>query len=197
MATKKYLDADGLLYLWQKMVIKFVSDADYTHTDNNFTNALATKLNGIEAGAEVNTIETVKVNGSTLTPDTNRAVNISVPTNTNQLTNGADFQTGTQVSNAISSAIAGVTQFDYQLVQTLPQSGEKGTIYLVLNSGETPNIYDEYIWVDNKWEQIGTTEVDLSNYYNKSETDTLLVAKLNTADLVAITNAEIDTIVAG
>ena len=32
----------------------FVSDANYVHTDNNFTNADVTKLNGIESGAEVN-----------------------------------------------------------------------------------------------------------------------------------------------
>ena len=31
-----------------------VQDASYVHTDNNFTNADATKLSGIEAGAEVN-----------------------------------------------------------------------------------------------------------------------------------------------
>ena len=32
----------------------FVSDASYVHTDNNFTTALKDKLDGIEAGAEVN-----------------------------------------------------------------------------------------------------------------------------------------------
>lgn len=32
----------------------FVTDANYVHTDNNFTTAEKTKLNGIEAGAEVN-----------------------------------------------------------------------------------------------------------------------------------------------
>lgn len=32
----------------------FVSDASYVHTDNNFTTALKTKLDGIAAGAEVN-----------------------------------------------------------------------------------------------------------------------------------------------
>lgn len=32
----------------------FVSDASYVHTDNNFTSALLTKLNGIESGAEAN-----------------------------------------------------------------------------------------------------------------------------------------------
>lgn len=32
----------------------YVSDASYVHTDNNFTSASLTKLNGIESGAEVN-----------------------------------------------------------------------------------------------------------------------------------------------
>lgn len=32
----------------------YVQDANYVHTDNNFTAALLAKLNGIEAGAEVN-----------------------------------------------------------------------------------------------------------------------------------------------
>lgn len=49
-------------------------------TDNNFSNSLKEKLDEIEAGAEVNTIETVKVNGSALTPDANRAVDVTVPT---------------------------------------------------------------------------------------------------------------------
>ena len=31
-----------------------VQDADYVHTDNNFTSSLKSKLDGVEAGAEVN-----------------------------------------------------------------------------------------------------------------------------------------------
>lgn len=38
-----------------------------------------TKLAGIEAGAEVNIIETVKVNGVALTPDADRAVDVLIP----------------------------------------------------------------------------------------------------------------------
>lgn len=38
-----------------------------------------TKLAGIEAGAEVNIIETVKVNGVPLIPDANRAVDVTIP----------------------------------------------------------------------------------------------------------------------
>lgn len=52
--AKKYLDEDGLLYFWQKIKTTFVKVADYTATDNNFTNALKSKLEGIASGAEVN-----------------------------------------------------------------------------------------------------------------------------------------------
>lgn len=46
---------------------------------NDFTAALLTKLNGIAAGAQVNVIESVKVNGVAQTPSS-KAVNITVPT---------------------------------------------------------------------------------------------------------------------
>ena len=56
----------------------FAVDANYVHTDNNYTTTEKTKLSGIEAGAEVNIIEAVKVNGTALTPDQDRAVDITV-----------------------------------------------------------------------------------------------------------------------
>ena len=48
---------------------------------NDFTNAFKTKLEGIEAGAQVNKIETIKVNGTTK-QISNKAVDITVPTKT-------------------------------------------------------------------------------------------------------------------
>lgn len=77
--AKKYLDDNGLLYFWQKITNKFVAkEVGKGLSSNDFTTEEKTKLSGIEAGAEVNTIETVKVNGSALTPDANRAVDITV-----------------------------------------------------------------------------------------------------------------------
>lgn len=46
---------------------------------NEFTESMETKLSGIEEKAEVNIIETVKVNGTALTPDANKAVNVEIP----------------------------------------------------------------------------------------------------------------------
>lgn len=148
---------------------------------NDYTTAEKTKLTGIAAGAQVNIIESIKVNGTAQTV-TDKAINITVPTNTNQLTNGAGFQNASQVSSAINKALEGITTIDYQVVAALPETGIKGTIYLKSNGGTSPNIYDEYIWITDKFEKIGTTEVDLTNYWN-------------TTNLAALTNTEIDGII--
>jgi len=125
------------------------------------------------------------------------AATLTVPTNNNQLTNGAGYQTASQVESKITakgyqtedqvnaliaSGIADITGIEYTVTPTLPSVGEPGVIYLVANNGTNPNIYDEYIYVNNKFEKIGTTDVDLSGY-------------LQETDLEAITNSEIDTIV--
>lgn len=44
---------------------------------NDFDDNAQTKLNGIETGAQVNVIESVKVNGQALTPDVNKAVDVT------------------------------------------------------------------------------------------------------------------------
>lgn len=56
----------------------FVQDASYVHTDNNFTNTLKDKLDGIESGAEVNDVNDVQVNGVSVV--TNKVANIVLPT---------------------------------------------------------------------------------------------------------------------
>ena len=71
-----------------------------------------------------------------------------------------------------------------QIVEDLPPTGEKGVIYLKSNGGSGNNIYDEYIWTGTAFEKIGTTAVDLSNYWSKT-------------DLTAIQNGDIDSIMSG
>lgn len=140
------------------------------------------KIDGVATGAQANLIENIKVNGIAQSI-TSKAVNITVPTNNNSLTNGAGYQTSSQVQSLINSAVSNITSFDYSIVTALPSTGIKGTIYLALNGGTGSEEYDEYIWISNKFEHIGTTKVDLTGY-------------LKETDMVAITNAEIDTIVA-
>lgn len=96
----------------------------------------------------------------------------------------ADAMTETEINQAIADAIGDVTSFEFQIVQTLPASGEKGTMYLMLmGTTETQNYYEEFIYVNNAWEKLGTLGVDLSGY-------------MKTADMVEATETEIDTILA-
>ena len=50
-----------------------------------------------------------------------------------------DAYTKTEVDTAINNALAGITGISFEVVQTLPQTGEPGTIYLVDNSGTGQN----------------------------------------------------------
>lgn len=60
-----------------------------------------TKLEDIESGAQVNIIEDVKVNGTSLTV-TDKSVDVTVPTKVSDLTNDLNFQTDTDVASSIS-----------------------------------------------------------------------------------------------
>ena len=74
------------------------------------------------------------------------------------------FVTQSDMTSAINTAIGGITEFDTQVVQSLPQTGVEGTIYFTPNNHGTNDIYDEFIYVNNAWEKIGNTQVDLSEY---------------------------------
>lgn len=70
-----------------------------------FTSSDRNKLDGIDSGAEVNAIETVKVNGSALTPDANRSVDITVPVvDTTYNASSLNPQSGTAVAAAIAES---------------------------------------------------------------------------------------------
>ena len=203
MSTLKYLDDTGVALLWAKIkaAIAAKPDVNTTYTIQQSTaDAHQFSLIGSDSSTvtitipdngEENVINTIQVNGTSLTP-TNKIVNItglaplaspgltgtptaptaSVGTETTQIATTAF------VAAAIAAASIGI---QFEIVQTLPASGDAGTIYLVSHSGTAPDVYDEYIWINNAWEKIGTTQVDLSNYVQFS-------------DLVAITSAEIDQI---
>ena len=223
MAEIKYLDDDGLLYVKQKLDARFVEkETGKGLSTNDYTTAEKNKLAGIETGAEVNVIEeieingveatisgkkatatiqagaidSISVNGVAQTIDANKNVDITVPTKVSDLNNDSGFVTNavndlvnyytksntytkTEVNNLVSS-LSGLT---IEIVQALPTEYiSTSTIYFVPKStSKTNNVYDEYVYVNNNWELIGNTELDLSGY-------------VQTSDLVAITNNEIDTI---
>lgn len=133
---------------------------------------------------------------SDLTNDSGFITSADLPTKLSDLTNDEGFidntvnnlvnyytKSETYTKTEVDNIISGITGVSFEIVQSLPQTGDAGTIYLVpQQGGSAPDIYDEYIYVNNAWEKIGTTAIDLSGYWSKAE-------------LTAITTAEIDAIV--
>lgn len=84
----KLVSLENLQYFGSKVNEKLADKVDkvdgYGLSKNDFTDALKTKVDGIAEGAQVNVIETVKVNGEALEV-TDKAVDVTVPTKLSDL----------------------------------------------------------------------------------------------------------------
>lgn len=196
MANKKFLDNNGLLYFWQKIVNAFVKkDGSKVLSDNNYTTAEKEKLAGLNnytlPEASANTLGGVKVgagleiNSGVLsatgggTADSVDWSNVqNKPTKLSQFTNDSGFQTASDVQSAINSAVSSAYKYKGSVAnqEALPQSPEVGDVYNLEDTGAN------VAWDGTKWDNLGMT-IDLTGYVQEN-------------DLVAITNQEIDTIVA-
>lgn len=210
----KKLDGAGLGVLWGLIVnlfrsitvptktsdltndSNFVSDASYVHTDNNFTSTLKNKLNGVDSNAQVNVIESVKVNGSAQTV-TDKSVNITVPTDNASLANGAGYQTANDVNSLIDQKLQAYIipkgSLAFASLPT-PASTNLGWMWNMTDSFTIDNRFVEYesgktktypkgsnVYVVNN----GTTQspdykfdiyegfIDLSNYATLDDVETL------------------------
>ena len=189
----KFLDITGLDYFWGRLKTYFVhKETGKGLSTNDLTNELktsyddaVTKANALTtAGAEANKINTIKVNGVESKPDSSKAVNITVPTKVSALTNDSGYQTESQVSSSIATALGNITGISFRIVDALPETGENGIIYLIRHiHSDAGDSYDEYAWISsvNKYEKIGNTDVDLSGY-------------IKADDLAPITTSEIDSV---
>lgn len=197
----EYLDKSGLTFLISKIKTALNEKVNVVSgkglSTNDYTSAEKQKLSGIASGAQANVIESVKVNGTKLTPSS-KAVDVTVPTKTSQLTNDSGYQSATsvesiitakgyqtqsQVQSLINSAVGNITSIKYEKVNSLPTTGSNGVIYLVAHSHGTQDIYDEYIWLaeTKTYEKIGNTDIDLSAYVKKSE-----LTAITTNDLITM-----------
>ena len=72
------------------------------------------------------------------------------------------------------NAVSSITSFKVHVVDSLPSSGVANTFYLVSSAESSNSIL--YIWAENtgSFEQVGTTELTLGNYYTKDEVTALL-----------------------
>ena len=71
----------------------------------------------------------------------------------------------TYTRDEISDLISDLATTSFQVVQSLPSTGITNIIYLLpKEDSSVQDGYDEYIWVNNGWEKIGSTDIELSGY---------------------------------
>lgn len=197
----EHLGRTGTLWLMNKIKSVLATKVDKVEgkglSTNDFTTALKTSYDSAvtdvaalkKQGGEPNKINTVSVNGTALTPDSNKKVDITVPTTATIKTQieAYKYQTSAQVQAAITSALSGVTSIDLQVVTSLPATGKKGVIYLVVHTHtDTGDTYDEFVWVEStkSYEKIGNTDVDLSAYVKSAD-----ITDISETDLATMWNS--------
>ena len=218
----KVVTKDMLAYYHEKQdaqeLARLAEKVDKVDGSRLMTNAEGTKLAGVAEGAQVNVIETVKVGGVALDV-ADKAVNIdlskyAIKSEVESALDGkvdkvegsrlmtdaegaklANLAENANETYATKAELSTIPKFGKVVVDQLPTEGiQEDKIYLVPNSGSGTNARDEYIYVNGAWEMLGTTETDLSDYYNKDEVDDLIAAV--NGDIGAVyTKSQIDEIV--
>lgn len=152
---------------------KGLSTNDYTTTEKN-------KLAGIASGANKTTVDSALSTTST-NPVQNKVLATKISTIETNVTAAATTagnaaasaaavksdlanyykKTETYSQTEINNKISAIPKFGITVCEALPDSNiSKTTVYLVKSSKEeTDNLYDEYIYVDSKWEKLGTQTV--------------------------------------
>lgn len=174
------------------------STVAYTQTLSSGTKTGEISIDGVSTDMYAPT-QPIKL--SDLQNDTN-----FIDNTVNNLTNYY-LKSETYTQAEVDALISAIVTLNILVVQTLPtQDISTTTIYLVpKQTAETQDIYDEYIYVNNAWELIGTTQIDLSNYYTKTEADALLADKvdkvtgkqLSTEDFTSTLKTKLDGIASG
>ena len=168
---KVYLTSDT-----HKLMVRGEDQKWYANasTADNATN----DKNGKEIDTTYAPLESPTFTGTPTTPD------ITVDTGEETTGNEGQITNVKYVKESIKNAIAGVTQFDYEIVEQLPESGVKGKFYLMQAKDSKDNgensVYEEYLWITDKWELVGTTRVDLTPYATTEAMTTELAKKANT-----------------
>lgn len=102
---------------------------------------------------------------------------IVITTSGNDITVSSDIEIENYYNKSeVNEMIDNLESITFKPVDELPDVGEPRIIYLVPSSPGSDD-HSEYIWFNNRWELIGHTSVDMSDYYTKVEVDNLLEDK--------------------
>lgn len=159
-ATKATQDGDG----------KVISEE---YAKKATVNIMATKLGTIAEGAQVNVIEGVAAK----TTAEGGFVDLEVVEKKVQL----DLSTF-----ATKADVSAIPKFAIEVVTELPTENiSNTTVYLVKHAHGDKDIYDEWIYVNNTWEKIGNTDVDLTSYLKSADAAETYLTKTDAGTIYA------------
>jgi hypothetical protein len=174
MPIENRLDSNGVLYLTMKYLLLFQrQESGKGLSANDFTDALKTSLENLRdntANYQTYTQVSTAISAALEGYITEAEVNAAL----------ANYSTAAQVTAEISAALQTIDTEIFVVVATLPDAVDAlpNKIYIVAGD------QTEWFVKDGEWEQVGEASVSLEGYFN-------------TTNLVPITNAEIDSILAG
>lgn len=159
-AIKATQDGDG----------KIISEE---YAKKSVVDAISTKVETVEEGAQVNIIEGVAAK----TTADGTYVDLSIIDKKVQL-DLSDYAT--------KEDIASIPKFAIKVVEELPTTDiSTTTIYLKAHDHGAGDGYDEYIYVDEKWEKIGSTDIDLSAYLKIEDASKEYLTKIDASSTYA------------
>ena len=147
---------------------------------------------------------------SDLTNDSGFITSSDLPTKVSDLTNDSGFITNTVDSlinyylkseaynkTEVDTIVSTIKNSRFEVVNTLPTEDIKtNVIYLTPSlDPSVGDIKDEYINLDGTtsgWERIASTDIEITNYINRTDLNNALADYTNTVDLTALLNAKQD-----
>ena len=196
----RFLDENELSYynyLLVKMMLadKVDKEPGKGLSEHNLTDELLQKILNAGSGSftesyndlsNIPTLDTIPIKGALSKAALGIAAVSDIKTSLSQLTNDVDFQDENQVITLIQSALASYEAGWLKYKGGVLTYGDLPDDYADANAGWMWHVEDEcknYYWQCGVWKEL-SLDIDLSDY-------------LKITDIEAITNAEIDTIVAG
>lgn len=89
-----------------------------------------------------------------------------------------NYYTKEETKTEIATEIAAAGHITRTIVDALPTENiSDSTIYMVKNANAADDSYqhyEEWMYINSKWEKIGDSATDLTNYYTKTETDNVI-----------------------
>lgn len=191
------IDIDLLAYFKTKLDLLLANKVDKETgkglSSNDYTANEKTKLANIAVGAQINVLEGIQVNGSSITP-TNKIANISVPTKTSDITNDSGFITSSDIPEGSAASTTtplmdGTATTGTELAFARGDHVHPTDTSRAAASDLTTHTGNTTVHITASERSTWNAKADASSVYTKTEIDQKLVGAMNYKGTVATTAA--------